>query len=113
MTGFWAEEGSVPRFIQNFAGLFVENAQIPNVKKTFKMMGITLGGLLLLFLLLMIPEPKKEVNLDIPESTFIWDRDAFWEQMEERFVKAREMEAANLDSVIKSERDTLENSILS
>ena len=51
--------------------------------------GATLGGLTLLYLLLLIPAPAPELPELAADSAFVWNRAAYWASLEETFNEAR------------------------
>ncbi|WP_445386495.1 YiiX/YebB-like N1pC/P60 family cysteine hydrolase [Robiginitalea sp. IMCC44478] len=67
------------------------------MKKLLKII-LALAGL---YCLLLIPFPEAEDELQLAaESPFVWDQDALWEQLEETFVRGRNMDSADLDTLV-------------
>lgn len=59
--------------------------------------------LLIVYLLLLIPDAKeKAVSTDTGNKPFAWNRDVQWQQMEELFRQARQMDSMKLDSLISA-----------
>lgn len=57
-----------------------------------------LGALLILYAGLMIPEPAAEVRQRASDKPFAWNLDELWSALEERFRRARDMDAAAVDA---------------
>ena len=71
------------------------------MKKFTKRILYFIVALALLYLLLLIPDSKeKNVTVETGKKPFAWNRDAQWQQMEELFKQARQMDTAKLDSLI-------------
>ncbi|MCX2718453.1 YiiX/YebB-like N1pC/P60 family cysteine hydrolase [Lentiprolixibacter aurantiacus] len=67
------------------------------MKKLLKIILLLTG----VYLLLMIPLPQKERELQkASKSAFLWDQDALWNQLERAFLEGRKMPAAVLDSLV-------------
>lgn len=54
----------------------------------------------LLYIVLLIPEPSPSIPPTAENHPFIWNRDAYWSQLEFRFKEARAAGCANLSSSI-------------
>ncbi|MBK8786457.1 MAG: hypothetical protein IPN43_08170 [Chitinophagaceae bacterium] len=73
------------------------------MKKFTKRILYFIVALALLYLLLLIPDSKeKNVTVETGKKPFAWNRDAQWQQMEELFKQARQMDTAKLDSLINT-----------
>ncbi len=71
------------------------------MKKFLKKVGYVLAALGILYLLLLIPDAKeKPAPIETGETPFTWNSDAQWQQMENLFKQARQMQKLQLDSVI-------------
>lgn len=80
------------------------------MKKITKRIWYLIVALGVLYLLLLIPDPKeKDFKVETGKKPFTWNRDAQWLQMEELFKKARQMDTAKLDSLINVYRTIAEN----
>lgn len=57
-----------------------------------------LVALALLYLALLIPDGQSPAPTGAGKETFVWGRDAFWLQLEDRFRAARELNATNRET---------------
>ena len=62
----------------------------------------TLAGLTVLYLVLLIPEPRSPVPPGAGKSPFAWNRDAFWSGLERQFVEARSAGCDRLSERIRA-----------
>ncbi|MGB5377767.1 YiiX/YebB-like N1pC/P60 family cysteine hydrolase [Muriicola sp.] len=67
------------------------------MKKLIRILGIMAG----LYLLLLIPMPQKEHELQKTQTPFIWDQDALWDTLEMNFLHAKTLPSAELDSIVQ------------
>jgi hypothetical protein len=58
------------------------------------------ASLCLLYIILLIPEPSPSIPSTTENHPFIWNRDAYWSQLETRFKEARAAGCVNLSSPI-------------
>jgi len=71
------------------------------MKKLRKKILYLFAGLAVLYLLLLIPDPKeKNIVVETGKKPFAWNSDSLWLQMEEQYRLARQMDTAKLDSLI-------------
>ena len=55
----------------------------------------------LLYIVLLIPFPQKEIELKKPfEISFVWNKDELWETLEKKFKEAKNMSSYELDSIV-------------
>ncbi len=77
------------------------------MKKTLNVLSI----IALLYIVLLIPFPQKENELQKPsENPFIWNKDNLWEKLEVSFMEAKSSSTKELDSTVRqliSEADVL------
>lgn len=67
----------------------------------------------LLYLLLLIPDSKeKNITGETGKNPFAWNRDAQWQQMEDLFKQARQMDTVKLDSLIEVNKRALEYELM-
>jgi len=66
-------------------------------------------ALVLLYALLLIPEPSEEIKGISSESTFAWNQDEKWDYLEEIFQQAKEQDTATLNAYISLLIFSLEN----
>ncbi|MEH6512055.1 YiiX/YebB-like N1pC/P60 family cysteine hydrolase [Maribacter arcticus] len=68
------------------------------MKKFLRILLILVG----LYLLLLIPLPQYEHELQKPSQTpFVWGQDALWESLETNFMSAKAMPSVTLDSIVQ------------
>ena len=80
------------------------------MKKFTKRILYCLAGLVIIYLLLLIPDAKeKSINIETGKKPFTWNRDVQWLQMEELFRQARQMDSVKLDSIIIAHEIIAEN----
>jgi len=73
------------------------------MKKLRKKILYVFAGLGILYLLLLIPDPKeKNIAIETGKKPFAWNSDSLWLQMEEQYRQARQMDTAKLDSLINN-----------
>lgn len=83
------------------------------MKKFTKRILYFIAALAILYLLLLIPDSKeKNFIIETGKKPFEWNRDAQWQQMEELFRQARQMDTAKLDSVINVYKAVAENEFI-
>jgi hypothetical protein len=70
------------------------------LKKILKRLLQVTGALLLLYLLLLIPDKKDAAILPAANTSFSWNKDALWQQLENDFKTARQMPGQALDSAL-------------
>jgi len=68
-----------------------------------KIAGRSLLTLAALYLLLLIPDPAPPVNFTGTKQPFVWNRDEYWNALEERFKAARESGCVQLAPHIEKE----------
>ena len=67
--------------------------------KKFLRIVLILAGL---YLLLLIPLPQNEHELQKPSQTpFVWGQDTLWESLETNFMSAKAMPSVTLDSIVQ------------
>lgn len=82
------------------------------MKKTRKIIFRLLLILCTLYLLLLIPDSKNSATvLKTGQKAFAWNRDAQWQQMENLFRNARQLQPATVDTVIRSLKIIAENKL--
>jgi Permuted papain-like amidase enzyme, YaeF/YiiX, C92 family len=75
------------------------------MKKFTKRILYFIVALAVLYLLLLIPDSKeKNVTVETGKKPFAWNRNAQWEEMEQLFKQAKQMDSTKLDSVINAYR---------
>ena len=80
------------------------------MKKFTKRILYFIAALAIIYLLLMIPDfGEKTIDIDTGKKPFTWNRDAQWQQMEELFRQARQMDTVRLDSLIAFYKTIAEN----
>lgn len=80
------------------------------MKRSLKKLSYCLAGLCIIYLLLLIPEAKeKDPGVTTGKMPFAWNRDSLWLKMEELFRQAKQMDQAQLDSVVKFHKAFAEN----
>jgi hypothetical protein len=73
------------------------------MKKFTKRILYFIAALAILYVLLLIPDSKENnFKVETGKKPFAWNRDAQWKEMEELFVKAKQMDTAKLDSLINT-----------
>ena len=69
-----------------------------------------LGLLIVLYLLLLIPDfADKHPLVKANEKPFVWNKDKLWQQLEQDFRKAKQLQPLQLDSAITSLKTNAEN----
>jgi len=69
-------------------------------------------ALAVLYLVLLIPDTKSDTRIiEAGKKPFFWNRDNVWQLMEQRFVNAKKLAPATLDSVIRTEKNIAENKL--
>jgi hypothetical protein len=82
------------------------------MKKFTKKILYFITGLGIIYLLLLIPDSKKKHIVTVTvNKPFAWNRDDHWLQMEELFRQAKQMDNANLDSIIIIHKTIVENEL--
>ncbi len=82
------------------------------MKKFTKRILYFIVALAILYILLLIPDSKeKNVKVETGKKPFAWNRDAQWQQMEELFKQAKQMDTAKLDSLIAVNKMALEHEL--
>lgn len=80
------------------------------MKKKLKKILYGIAGLAVIYLLLLIPDAKEAVpGTATGKRPFAWNRDEQWQQMEDLFKQAKQMDSVKLDSVIVSHEIIAEN----
>ncbi len=75
------------------------------MQKLFKKIRYVLPGLVIVYLLLLIPDAAyKTANTTEVNKPFVWDRDAQWLQMENLYRQAQQMDPVKLDAVIAGQQ---------
>lgn len=83
------------------------------MKTLLKRTGYFLLALVVLYLLLLIPDPAKRVPVVTGGKTpFAWNRDAQWSQMEERFRNARRMDTAARSEAIRLQESIAQQDLI-
>jgi hypothetical protein len=79
------------------------------MQKLFKRILYVLPGLVIVYLLLLIPDAEnKTADTRDNNKSFVWDRDAQWLQMENQYRQAKQMDPVKLDSVIAGQQMALD-----
>ena len=82
------------------------------MKKFAKRILYFIAALAVIYLLLLIPDAKeKNAAVETGKTPFAWNRDAQWQQMEELFKQARQMDTVKLDSFIAVNKMVAENEL--
>src|SRR5688572_20253721 len=80
-------------------------------RRPLRWIGSGLATLAALYLLLLIPEPQPPQPKGAGKQAFLWNRDAFWQDLETRFREARTWDAARrttqFDQAFQQFQDTL------
>ena len=80
------------------------------MKKAVKRILYVIAALAIIYLLLLIPDGnEKNPAINTGTKPFAWNRDAQWQQMEELFRQARQMDTIQLDSLIALHKGIAEN----
>ncbi|MBN8698155.1 MAG: hypothetical protein J0L54_01010 [Chitinophagales bacterium] len=83
------------------------------MKRLLKRTGYFLLALVVLYLLLLIPDPAKRVPVVTGgKPPFAWNRDAQWSQMEERFRNARRMDTAARSEAIRLQESIVQQDLI-
>jgi hypothetical protein len=84
------------------------------MKKIAKRILYFIAVLAVLYLLLLIPDSKeKNVTVETGKTPFAWNRNAQWEEMEQLFKQAKQMDSTKLDSIINVYKIIAEREITS
>ena len=77
----------------------------------FKIIFIVLAGIVIIYLLLMIPLPESNKHIQLAnEKPFVWNRDKLWNHLENSFQKSRKMSDEKLEvkySLLSSKLDSI------
>jgi hypothetical protein len=76
-----------------------------------KIIGGIAAGLIVLYLILLIPEKDYRVPVETITRPFVWDRDELWASLEKVFVKARTADRETLSRSIDSGFATARNTL--
>ncbi|MBC7936560.1 MAG: hypothetical protein H7Y86_14515 [Rhizobacter sp.] len=78
--------------------------------KKFKKISLRiLTSLLLLYLLLLIPDGKRDTPVNPGRTAFVWNKDSLWSKLEKDFQYAKSLQASQLDSsiaILKNEAES-------
>lgn len=80
------------------------------MKRFWKKILLGIAGLILIYLLLLIPGPAdKYIVAGAVKEPFSWNRDEQWLQMEKQFLQAKKMQPDELDSIVAEKKIMAEN----
>lgn len=60
----------------------------------------------LVYLLLLIPDSKKEIDQTRENSPFLWDQDSLWHQLEAKYKEYKSFDTTRLDSLYQATSDS-------
>ncbi|HEX9252935.1 MAG TPA: YiiX/YebB-like N1pC/P60 family cysteine hydrolase [Ignavibacteriaceae bacterium] len=65
-----------------------------------KKLKLLFAAVIIIYLILLIPEPHSDKIEAAQKTQFVWDRDSIWHSLEDSFVKAKQLRCAKLSNQI-------------